>query len=129
VVLRERDVLARFGFVAPELAVLVRELEDALRVPVERDAPEPDDFARLELDFLAPPLARAPLAFELPERAPLDLRAPLVRDEDDEPDFVPALALPSTVHLPDITRCAASATASAISEPSLVALAITLFAA
>ena len=32
-------------------------------------------------------------------------------------------------HLPDITRCAASATASAISEPSLVALAIMLVAA
>jgi hypothetical protein len=31
--------------------------------------------------------------------------------------------------LPDITRCAASATASAISEPSFVALAIMLLAA
>ena len=36
---------------------------------------------------------------------------------------------PSSVHLPDNTRCAASATASAISEPSLVALAATLVAA
>jgi hypothetical protein len=40
-----------------------------------------------------------------------------------------ALVLPSIVHLPDITRCAASATASAISDPSLVALAIMLLAA
>lgn len=35
----------------------------------------------------------------------------------------------SSLHLPDITRCAASATASAISEPSLVALDIMLLAA
>jgi hypothetical protein len=38
-------------------------------------------------------------------------------------------AEPSTDHLPDMTRCAASATASAISAPSFVALAATLFAA
>jgi hypothetical protein len=38
-------------------------------------------------------------------------------------------AEPSIDHLPDMTRCAASATASAISEPNLVALAATLFAA
>ena len=35
----------------------------------------------------------------------------------------------SAAHLPDITRCAASATASAIIEPSLVALDMTLLAA
>ena len=35
----------------------------------------------------------------------------------------------SSAHLPDITRCAASATASAISEPNLVALDIMLDAA
>jgi hypothetical protein len=35
----------------------------------------------------------------------------------------------SSVHFPDMTRCAASATASAISEPSLVALDIMLLAA
>ena len=52
--------------------------------------------------------------------------APLLRDE---PELVLALAVPSIVHLPDMTRCAASATASAISEPSLVALAIILLAA
>lgn len=40
-----------------------------------------------------------------------------------------APGLSSDVHLPDITRWAASATASAIKEPSLVALAITLVAA
>jgi hypothetical protein len=40
-----------------------------------------------------------------------------------------ALADPVAFHLPDITRCAASATASAISAPSLVALAAMLLAA
>jgi len=36
---------------------------------------------------------------------------------------------PLSPHLPDITRCAASATASAMIEPNLVALAIMLLAA
>jgi hypothetical protein len=36
---------------------------------------------------------------------------------------------PPSVHLPDITRCAASATASAMSAPNLVALDMTLLAA
>ena len=78
-------------------------------------------------------LARLALAFFAVLRLPVDLfadglRAEPVRDEpDDEPEL--AVALPSTLHLPVITRCAASATASAISEPSLVALAITLLAA
>lgn len=78
-------------------------------------------LARLVLDFFA--------ALRLPvERFADGLRAEPARDEpDDEPELV--VALPSTVHLPLITRCAASATASAISEPSLVALATTLLAA
>jgi hypothetical protein len=56
------------------------------------------------------------------------LRAPPLRDEDEE---APELALePSSIdHLPVITRCAASATASAMIEPSLVALAVTFAAA
>jgi hypothetical protein len=65
------------------------------------------DFARVEL-----------------LRAPDERFAP-VRDEVVEP----VLASMSIVHLPDITRCAASATASAINEPSFVALAIMLLAA
>ncbi|HEV2594221.1 MAG TPA: hypothetical protein VGU01_03375 [Sphingomicrobium sp.] len=76
------------------------------------------DFVAREL------LVRGALERPLPE-----VRA-LLREEDaddDEPD-VP-LEDSSLVHLPDITRCAASATASAISDPSLVALDITLFAA
>jgi hypothetical protein len=85
-----------------------------------------DDFARDVLAFLAG-LRFAVDRFAL-DRFADDFRAPLLRDED-ELEVVPALALPSTVHFPVMTRCAASATASAISEPSLVALAITLFAA
>ena len=140
--LREREPLLREDLAAPPLAALPRDADEALRAPLERVEPEVDDLARAALD-LAPPLfafdeverepddlAREPLDRELDDfaREPPDLRAPLLR-EDDEPELVPALALPSIDHLPDITRCAASATASAISEPSLVALATTLLAA
>jgi hypothetical protein len=60
------------------------------------------------------------------ERFADDFFAPLLRDElEDDPE----LAVASTDHFPVITRCAASATASAIREPSLVALAMTLLAA
>jgi len=104
-----------------------------LRAAPLRAAPAPDDFEREDdaffavLRFAVDALAVAALAAErlAPARA-LDFLAPPLRDEL-EPALV--LALPSTVHLPDITRCAASATASAISEPSLVALAIMLVAA
>ena len=114
--LREREALLRDGFVAdlPE-AAFVRLPDEALRAPVF----ELEDLVRLELDLAPPPVARDALDFRAP---------PLLRD-DDEPDDEPALALPSTDHLPDMTLCAASATASAIREPSLVALAITLLAA
>jgi hypothetical protein len=83
-----------------------------------------DDFARVVVDFFAVP--RFAVDRFAVERFAVDLRAPVVRG-DDEPE--PALALPSTVHLPDMTRCAASATASAINDPSFVALAMTLLAA
>jgi hypothetical protein len=58
-------------------------------------------------------------------RFAVDLRAPLLevaRAAELEP-------VAASVHLPDITRCAASATASAIIDPNLVALAITFVAA
>jgi hypothetical protein len=58
---------------------------------------------------------------------PEDLRALLRVDRDAEPALL--LEPSSAVHLPDMTRCAASATASAMIEPSLVALDITLVAA
>ncbi|NUQ17746.1 MAG: hypothetical protein HOP95_04730 [Sphingomonas sp.] len=110
-----------------------------LRAPDDRLAPELDDFARDELDFFAPPVDRFAaelrdepllerLAFDDPEdlRVPLDLR---VEDDADEPEVVPPVELSLGDHFPDITRCAASATASAINEPSLVALDTTLLAA
>jgi hypothetical protein len=58
-------------------------------------------------------------------RFAVDLRAPPEVARAAEPPPEPSLAL----HLPDITRCAASATASAIIDPSLVALDITFVAA
>jgi len=114
-----------------------------LRAPDDRLAPELDDFARDDdEDFFAAPLERfAPdervLRDELPlldllafDDEPEDLRAPADRDEDDdEPELVPPLARSLGDHLPDITRCAASATASAMIEPSFVALETTLLAA
>jgi hypothetical protein len=130
-------------------------LRDDFAAPVARFAAEPvpadlrvaGDLARVEDDFLAAPLERDVLlagdfAREVAERV---VRAP-VRDDFLAPDFAavereeeldarPPLAVPpllleaSIDHLPDMTRCAASATASAMSAPSLVALAATLLAA
>ena len=117
--LRERaDVL--------RLRALARGLEGLAAVPdlVERLAPDVDDLARLDDAFFAP----VPRAFV--ERLAVDALAPALRDDElprDEDEL--ALDASSPAHLPDMTRCAASATASAISEPSLVALAIILLAA
>ena len=81
-------------------------------------------LARVDVAFFA--VARlAVLRFAVERFAPGRLAAGL-RDVE-LPEL--ALALPSIDHLPDITRCAASATASAINEPSFVALAIMLLAA
>jgi hypothetical protein len=96
----------------------------------ERVEPALADLAREVLVFLAAGFARALLAAGF-RRVAVALRAPLaLRDEDEDP---PALLLepddPLSDHLPVITRCAASATASAISEPNLVALATMLLAA
>lgn len=121
-VLRERVPLLRDDFAAPPAdALFAREPVDALRVPEEafvlvaRVDPVPDDFAREAVVLRVPPL---------------DLRVLPPREDDElddaEPELPPAA---SSVHFPDITRWAASATASAISDPSLVALAMTLLAA
>ena len=128
--LREREPLLRDDFAAPPLAVLPRELDDALRAPLERVAPEVEDLAREAVDFFGVlRFAVERLAVERLAVERFGFEALLREDDEDEPELVPALALPSIDHLPDITRCAASATASAISEPSLVALATTLLAA
>src|SRR6185369_5710267 len=84
-----------------------------------------DDFAREEVAFLA--AGRFAVERFAVERFAAALRVPPERAAPALP--VLAVALPSIVHFPLITRCAASATASAISEPSLVALATTLLAA
>jgi hypothetical protein len=101
-------VALRRGFAEP-----VERFAAGFRAADARPAPALADFARVEVAFFA--VAR--LAAGL--RA-----APLLRDE---PELV--LAVASTDQLPDMIRCAASATASAISEPSLVALATMLLAA
>ncbi|HVM21744.1 MAG TPA: hypothetical protein VM308_00385 [Sphingomicrobium sp.] len=115
------------------LRFAVERLAAGLRAVAERLAAAPDVFARPVPDLLAVVLlAVERFAVErlAGERFAEVLRAPLLRaPEADEPPLEPALALPSIVHLPDITRCAASATASAIREPSLVALDMTLLAA
>lgn len=127
---RERVPVLRLAFgLEPAEDEFAPDVLEALRAPLARVDPELEDFARVEVDFRALPVDddfRAPL-----DRLLLDLRAPLPRDDEVEPELDPllVLAMPSIVHLPDITRCAASATASAISEPSLVALATTLLAA
>jgi len=113
----------------------------ALRVPVEAlravppvAAPDVED-ARLAVlrDFVAAVL-RVPVDAAL--RVPLALRvAPAFRvavldvaRRAVEPDEL-ELLLSSSDHLPDMTRCAASATASAISDPSRPALETIVLAA
>jgi hypothetical protein len=128
VVLRERDVVLRLA-VLRGLAAVVR---DVFAAPV---------VARLAVARLAGALRavddRLAEGFAAAERAEVDLRAvdlraPVARFAaglDALLDPAEVEAEPSIDHLPDITRCAASATASAISEPSLVALETTLLAA
>ena len=95
-----------------------------LRAVDVRLAPADDDFAREVVERFA--VERFAVERLAVERFALVLREPLLRDEDAEP---PLLDPASGLHLPDMTRWAASATASAMIEPSLVALAMTLVAA
>jgi hypothetical protein len=115
---------ARELLAAPVARFAVARFAAGLRAVEARLDPVLDDFVRVD-DL------RVALAFRVLLRAlalrPVDLR-PLLRVEaEDEPEL--AVALPSIDHLPDMTRCAASATASAMIEPSLVALDTTLLAA
>jgi hypothetical protein len=121
-------VVLRAGF----FAAAVERLAAGLRALDARVVPLAEDFARVEVAFFAVlRLAVERFAVErfAVERLAAGLRAPAARREPDADEPLLAPALPSTVHLPVITRCAASATASAIREPSLVALAIMLLAA
>ena len=92
----------------------------------ERVVAAVEDFARDAVDFFA--VERFAVPRFAVERLAVDLRAPPVRADPEEVEPLLVLALVSIDHLPLITRCAASATASAISDPSLVALAIMLLA-
>ena len=126
--------LARAGFAVPVEALFAVE-----RLAVERFAAVrfAGDFLALD-ERVAPALAdlalveRAGLAFFAAglrldvERFAADLRAAGFFDAVLLDDVE---AEPSTLHFPDMTRCAASATASAMIEPSLVALLTTLLAA
>jgi hypothetical protein len=104
----------------------------ALRVPVEpvpvdRVAAAPVDFARDAVGFFAAverlPVEREDVDF-LPDE-PVERFVELVA----RTAVPPLLELSSSLHLPDRTRCAASATASAISDPSLDALETIVLAA
>jgi hypothetical protein len=115
-------VVLRAGFDAA-----VERLAAGLRAVDARAVRLVDDFARAEAGFFA--VLRFAVERFADERVVVDLRAPVPRPDADADEPLLALVLPSIDHLPVITRCAASATASAISEPSLVALAIMLVAA
>jgi hypothetical protein len=136
-VVRERDPLLfrrvlvlRGDFAAAvERPAAALPAED-LRAADERLDAEPVDFARLGVDFFAvlgrDAVGRAPLDFERDVFRPLVDRRVLL---DLAPPPVPTTDSTSALHLPDMMRCAASATASAINDPSLVALEATLLAA
>jgi hypothetical protein len=133
-----------FFFAAPverffvERAVADRPVEaPSLLAPAERPLPDdvaalavlplPDEAAALAvlplLFFAVEDFARPPLDFAELER-PADDRARTAAPEDDElPPLLLVDELPSSVvQRPVSTRCAASATASAMIDPSRVAL-------
>jgi hypothetical protein len=137
-VVRERDpvLLRRVLVLRGDFAAAVERPTAALpaedlRAADDRLDADPVDFARLEVDFFAA------LGRDAAERAPLDfdrddVLRPLVERRvllDLAPPPVPTTDSTSALHLPDMIRCAASATASAINDPSLVALEATLLAA
>ena len=123
--LREREDVLR-DFAAP-----VDFFAAGLRAAEARLVPALDDFARVDVAFFAV-LRLAVERFAVDLRAPPAFFAALLRLDPDDDAELPAelvLAFPSIDHLPDITRCAASATASAMIEPNFVALETTLLAA
>ena len=133
--MRRRAGAFRAGLAAPEdFAALVERLgvdrfAAGLRAVDARVVPAVEDFARVLVErFAVERFAVLRFAVErlAVERFAVDLRAPLRAAPEDA--ALPALA-PSPDHLPDITRFAASATASAINDPNFVALAIMLLAA
>jgi hypothetical protein len=121
-VLREREPVLRFAVL--RLAVLrgfaaavERFAVDFLAAGLLREAAAPLDFARVVRVFVPLDFARD-----------VDLRLAGLRVAV-RTAAAAAAGASSLAHLPDITRCAASATASAIIDPSFVALDMTLLAA
>ena len=119
----ERFAVDRF---AVERLAVERFAVERLAVDLLRDGEAPDDFARVVrgLAALVRDLPELDFAREVFLRLAVERRAVL----RDAPVLAAVCTVPSAVNLPDITRCAASATASAMIDPSLVALA-TIFVA
>ena len=118
VLVRRLAVLRGFAAVLPDVFAA----PPLARFAVERFAGDfraVDDRVAAPVDFARVELARLAVDLRAVERFAVDLRAGFA-ELLDAPDDVEAD--PSIDHLPDITRCAASATASAMSAPSLVAL-------
>jgi hypothetical protein len=119
-----RDAEERDDFAAPLLArFAVERFAGDLRAVEVRVAPEFAVFARVDVERFAVDFRAVDL--RAVDRFAVDLRAGF----DALLELVDVLAAPSIDHLPDITRCAASATASAMIDPNLVALETTLLAA
>ena len=130
---RLEDVFARLG---EDFARLAEErVEDVLRAPLFVVEPEPspellavDD--RLRADAVPALLAAADRLAAAGRDADEERELPVDPDEDARAVLLdPELDRPPLLGAPDNIRCAASATASAISEPSLVALLMTELAA
>ena len=127
-----RGVVLRFAVVRGLAAVPVDAFEAAAlaRLAVERFAAGlravEDRLAAAPVDLARVAVARFAAGLRAVERFAVDPRAGLavVLEPPDDVE-----ADPSIDHLPDITRCAASATASAMIDPNLVALETTLLAA
>ena len=122
-VLRERELVLRArDAVARGLAAAVERLAvERFAAGLLRDADAPDDLARdvflAEVERLAVDRDAAGFARDADLRFAVE-RLAVLRD-GAAPETAVSI---SAVHLPDITRCAASATASAMIEPNLVAL-------
>ena len=115
-----RFAVERVAVLRADLAAPVERFAAGFFAADERVEAAPVDFARVEV-------LRLRALFRVPVERLALLRAPPERDVLAEPEL--AIASPSIVHLPDMTRCAASATASAMIEPSFVALDIMVVAA
>jgi hypothetical protein len=122
---RERELVPRLAALRGFAADVERFVVARLAAGLLRDAEALVDLARVlffaavERDLLGLDFARDAVL-----RLAVDFRAVLRAGPAAE-----TTVSTSAVNLPDITRCAASATASAMSEPNLVALLTTLLAA